>query len=339
MTVASNPMAQLYQKLASFGLPPAYVRSTILPSWWDDAAAETPAGFSEALMLVHRHAGIDVGSLRASDPKPHAATGPVKFKHDSDVLDEEFDVPRVLATQAGWVAAMGASDSKELPKTASALRARLLDRCQWIDLEVLVDYCWSVGVPVLHVSKFPAKTKKMQGLTANVSGRPVIVISTERKSAPWLLFVVAHELGHACLGHVATGQVLVDGDIDRDSVDDEEIAANRFTVELLSGAPDTTFKASSRWPNAHQLADIAQRIAREMQTDPGFVVLNYAYSMGGNFFGVANAALKLLPPTEDGPALLRRKMAEKLDWSRLPEESSEFLTRITQAGMPNASTA
>ena len=63
--------------------------------------------------------------------------------------------------------------------------------------------------------------------------------------------------------------------------------------------------------------------------DPGHVVLNYAHSMGDGFFAVANAALTRLDPEANAIAFIRGVMADRLDWSNLPEDSSEFLMRVT----------
>ena len=89
---------------------------------------------------------------------------------------------------------------------------------------------------------------------------------------------------------------------------------------------------AGRWPNAEELAKSAQDIGRKSMIDPGHVVLNYAHSMGQSFFPVAQAALKNLDPHDDAVAKVRSKMAGNLDWSRLPEDSSEFLMRVSQHG-------
>jgi len=68
-----------------------------------------------------------------------------------------------------------------------------------------------------------------------------------------------------------------------------------------------------------------------MRIDPGHIVLNYAHTMGNRFRPVANAALALIEPRRDALRILRKQMAEHLDWSSLPEDSSEFLMRVSQA--------
>ena len=60
--------------------------------------------------------------------------------------------------------------------------------------------------------------------------------------------------------------------------------------------------------------------------------MNYAHTMGGPFFAVGNAALKLLNVAVGGPKMLRTKLADVLDFSRLPADSSEFVMRMTRIG-------
>jgi hypothetical protein len=175
----------------------------------------------------------------------------------------------------------------------------------------------------------------MHGLAAHVEGRGVVVISKDQKQPAWLLFILAHELGHIALGHCRDeGEVLVDAEIDRGSRDREEEEANRFALELLTGDDEVSVVASRRWPAADELLRFTRRVGAENHIDPGFLVLNYAYSMGPSFWPVANAALNLMDPNPNAPALIRQKLAERLDWSRLPTEGSEFLMRITEAEVP-----
>lgn len=331
----ANLMKGLYAKLGGMGLSKKYVRSTLLPSWWDDEAAATPSGYSEALMLISRHVGVDIASLRSEKETARPAVeAPFKYKKISGTADEELTLARILATQVANLAALGAPPSRNAPSSAGEIRQKILEGGGCVDLESLLDFCWSLGIPVVHISAFPPKAKKMQGLAARVKGRPVIVVASQRKPSAWLLFILAHELGHVVLGHLATDQILVDEDIDQNDQDEEEKQANRFAVELLSGDAGSAFRAEGRWPRAAELAEEALRRGRQQGIDPGHVVLNYAHSMGSSFFAVANAALKILEPNPDAPGAIRRKLAGSLDWGSLPADSSEFLSRMTQAEPP-----
>ena len=184
----------------------------------------------------------------------------------------------------------------------------------------------------MHLDHFPKNAKRPDGFAARVNGRPVIVLCRHAKYSAWLLFILAHELGHLALGHVPEEGTLIDQGLDEDSLDEEEQQANAFAIELLTGRANRRGIAAGRWPNAEELAKSAQGIGRKSMIDPGHVVLNYAHSMGQSFFPVGLAALKILDPHDDAVAKVRSKMARNLDWSRLPEDSSEFLMRVSQHG-------
>jgi hypothetical protein len=52
--------------------------------------------------------------------------------------------------------------------------------------------------------------------------------------------------------------------------------------------------------------------------------------VGTGFWDVANAALKHLDPDTSAAGVVRKALAENLDWSALPKDSSEFLMRVTR---------
>ena len=65
----------------------------------------------------------------------------------------------------------------------------------------------------------------------------MIVLCRHTKHAAWLLFILAHELGHLALDHVPNEGVLIDEGLDKNSTDAEEQQANAFAIELLTGRP------------------------------------------------------------------------------------------------------
>jgi Zn-dependent peptidase ImmA (M78 family) len=325
-------MSSLYRRLSSAGLSRKFVRETVLPSWWEDAAAETPAGYSQALIYLSRHAGIDLASLR--DPSGDITPNPVPCRlkarrQGASGSDNAFS--RSVAIQVATLAAIASKTPApfQLP-AATAIRSEILrGGAPWVDLVHLVDWSWRAGIPVVPVSGLPGR-KGMDGLSARSGDHTAVAICSDRKSSAWLLFILAHELGHVALGHLRESMpVVVDEDVRHSDADPDERAANRFACELLAGRPDLAVSAPGRWPDATTLAREALRIGESEQIDPGHVVLNYAYSMGPTFFAVANAALQRLSPSDDGRAILRKKLADSLEWSQLPADAAEFLARMT----------
>jgi Zn-dependent peptidase ImmA (M78 family) len=327
-------MTRLYHRLSVVGLPRPYLKEVVFPDWWEDAMADHPAGYAECTLMLARHLGLDLATLQdESRVVSLRDLGPCKFKKTSGTTDDELAMARVIATRsAQMVAAATPQNFTGLPSAALEIRLQILDNIpRWVGLSGLIDYCWSSGVPVVFLAKLPRRAKKMHGMAAQINGRPVIVLCRKVKATAWLLFILAHELGHIVAGHLGGDGVLVDQDVDNNERDTEEDEANAFAIELLTGRPDCAFHTTGRWPNAQNLAEMARAIGTERHIDPGHIVLNYAHTMGSEFWGVANAALKVLEPRANAPGLVRSALAAKLDWSALPEESSEFLMRVTKA--------
>ena len=331
MSVVANPMAQLYRRLRAVGLKKSYLKANILPEWWDDAIAENPSGLAEGLMFLSRHLGLDLATLRDSNaPVVFRNLGVCKFKMSQNVAQEELALARSMAGRAAQLADAATTDPVlPLPKRGELIRQEILGQgAKWVDFSNLLDYCWSVGIPVIHIASFP-EAKRPHGLAAKVKGRPVVVLFKKDRLSAWLLFILAHELAHICLGHVAEDGMLIDENVEKNERDSEEDEANDFAIELLTGNTRQNFSTTGRWPKADKLARIALEMGLQLHIDPGHIIVNYAHTMG-NLWPVANAALKRVSPDEDALKLIQEKMADHLDWESLPEESCEFLIRVSQ---------
>lgn len=328
-------MTQLYSRLGSVGFPRKYLREIVLPDWWDDEIAHNPAGYAEGLMILSRNLGLDLASMQnEAVPVGLRSLGPCKFKKAPTTSEKELAVARALATRVVELISPAVPEPRNtLPTSASAIRQSILRAgARWVGLTSLVDYCWSVGLPVLHISAFPPRAKKMMGLASVRSGHHAVVLSKRVKHSAWLVFILSHELGHIVQGHVSRDGVLVDELVDRRSRDKEEKAANAFALELLTGNPELRVLPMGLGRSAQALARAALQVGVHEQIDPGHIVLNCAYQMGTDFFALANAALRLLEPHGDAVALVRSRMIAHLDKTKLPEDIYEFIMRVTRAG-------
>jgi IrrE N-terminal-like domain len=323
----------LYRRLREVGFSKPYLtKIAALPTWWDDKLAENPAGYAQCLISLSRHLGLDIKSLQDEcAPVRLKDFGICKYKKRVGTTEDELLLSRVIATRASQLAAAAVDRAYEPVLPACDLRQKILEDAPWVGFEQLLDYCWSTGIPVLHVNLFPKGAKRPEGFTLRVSGRPVIVLCREETQPSWQLFILAHELGHVAKGHVPENGAVLDEKVDDNEPDNEEDEADQFAIELLTGKTGTTIGVSGRWPNAGKLAQISEAFGRRNQVDPGHVVLNYAHSMPeSNFYPVARSALKHLFPNADAIGLVRDRLAANLDWDRLPEDSSEFLMRMTR---------
>ncbi|MGL6074599.1 MAG: ImmA/IrrE family metallo-endopeptidase [Fimbriiglobus sp.] len=326
----------LYGRLRDVGFTKPYLdKVAALPTWWDDSLWDDAPSRSVGLMCLSRHLGIDITTLQ--DP---AATlrlkdfGICKYKKQAGTTDDELLLARVIATRAAQLAAAAMDQPNSPVPSAADLRAKILEQAPWVGFEQLLDFCWAAGIPVLHVNNFPKEAnKKPMGFTLRVKGRPAIVLCINKKQPAWQLFILAHELGHLHHDHVPENGSILDETVHENIPDHEEEQADRYAIELLTGKADTCLE-TGRWPKAERLAQVARDFGRRNQIDPGHVILNCAHSEGGDFWRIANAALKLLDPNADAIGMISERMAGNLDWEKLPEESSEFLMRMTRQEMP-----
>lgn len=325
----SNPMRNLYVRLAEAGISESYVRDYILPEWWSDEIAESSTGFLEAIGYIAKHLGIEPSVLRDEERSLSARNvAGARFKLRADVDAEDVTWAQSVAVRAGEMAAYATEASFQLSpeESATSIRDCILENgAEWVDLEHLLSFCWDSGLPVLHVPEVPGN--KMDGMVVGAEDRPVIVLSKDHSQKAWLLFILAHELGHIVKGHLERGDVLVDEEYAPDSSDPREQEADRFAVELLSGDPD--FEVAGDLVKAEVLAEQAKGFANEHQMAPGAAVLNFTYNHPKRPWGLANATLKELRPDANAPEIIRSSLQENLDWSSLPDESADFLARVS----------
>jgi hypothetical protein len=296
-----------------------------------------PAGYTQGLMLLSRHAGLDFATLRESTKEiAFLNLGACKFKKSRATEVSELALTQAIASRAAQLAgAVSKRARASVDLTAAGIRANILQGKPWVGLGSLVDYCWSLGIPVIHVSAFPPGSKKADGIAAVVHDRPVVVLCRQDNSAARQLFILAHEIGHIALKHVANDSVLIDEKLDDNDRDREEDEANKFAIELLTGDSDVSFTSEGRWLTALELAEDSKTRGRELAIDPGHIILNYAHSMerkhpGRSNWPTATAALNIVECEASALAFIRRRMNEELDWASLPEDSSEFLRRVSR---------
>ncbi len=336
---AKNPMNRLYQQLKQqLRLTKPYVQGRLLPSWWDDSIAEAPSGFSEAVLILGRNLGLDAVALRDRGVVKLTDSGAVKFKNASNKEEADVALARHVAVQVARLTLLGVRRPFDGVPDASIVRQTLLAKGHpWVDLASLADYCWDIGIPVIFLPKssFPSGTLIMHGLAAKVHDRPVIVISWNQKHDGWLVFVLAHELGHIARGHIGTNGVLVDQQIDEESTDKEEREANDFALALICGA-DSSFTAN-KWLTGEELAQAASAYGKLNQVDPQHIVLNYTRTLsektGKKFWGAGNKALNILGPDDDAPGLLRARLQANLQWDELPDDAAEYVARMIDTSL------
>lgn len=278
MTAQKNPMQPLYDKLSTAGFKKSLV-SKLLPEWWNDEVASTPSGYQGAALRLAKLFSLRYTSLMDAGPAEFSLAGRC-FKRQRHIDEKSLDQASALSSLSARLT-LRAFDRhfKGQALNAADIRSHLLSRgLPWIDFKALVDYCWELGIPVIFVPSLPPP--KMQGLALKIDGRPAIVLTSGKKYG-YLVFDLAHELGHIALGHVSDDAWVIDEKIDANAKSDGkqidiETKANQFALELLTGNRNAKFTAKT-WLTGEQLAHHSMEYGRTNMIDPMHIALNYAF--------------------------------------------------------------
>jgi len=317
----TDTIQNLYSALNAYGLKKRDVQA-ILPSWWEDQIAETPAGLQQAKLIVAKALNLKVRPLVEDPPRVEFDLPEMRrFKLVKGTTEDDVQLAVALARSASKLVLSAFDREFQQPGSAEEVRARILATGKpWVDLESLLDYCWQVGVPVIHLASALMK-KKMDGIAMATKGRPTIVLSS-RKACGYLLFHLAHELGHIALGHLDPNGAIVDTNIqdDPDSKDEAEQAADAYAIRLLAGEQDRL--SLSRFMPAATLARMAEDFGRQHAIDPTHVLLNSAHN--GNFWPLCTKTLGVLAEGRKDHDLVSKYLFENIQ-EDIKEDSLSLL--------------
>jgi hypothetical protein len=327
----------LYQTVGHLGLTKAQVRG-LLPSWWAPEIEAEEAGVAELGLYLSRRLSIDLTALFEGRVVPKGAVSQVAFKHRSGTAPEKF----VAATYIAASLAKAILDAFPVPYTPlpgdpEALRdaARAQGNERVVGFDSLLALCWNSGIPVIPLPHLPIGVRKMDGAALRVGPRPVIVIAKRQSSRAWLSFILAHEIGHLALGHLAPGSTLIDVALHEsatyatDSAQDaEERAADQFALNALGG-PDLA-AALATWSareSAPGLAVAARRLGQALGIEPGHIVLRHAFE--SKRWAEATNALRFLSEDFDPASRLLDQLRAQIELDRLAGDVQELVENVT----------
>lgn len=308
----------------------------MLPDWAEEAVS-SKAGVLELTGFMIRHFGLE---LDAEGRLRRRILPEARFKNTQGTSTDQVEATRAAATAVARLSARAITTPwTGIEQDAATARHQLLKTAPrgWIDFEELLDYAWRSGIPVLYLPELPTGGRKMEGMVTFVGGRPVVVLTKKDDHPDWMLFILAHELGHLANRHLTEvdGQAIVDEAVDKDdSISDmQEREANGYALQLLT-AKQSGIQIGGTVPDARHLATRAINFGRIHAISPGHVILNAVSNTrinGHQLFPLGRAALKFLPreivsgTTSD----LSRAAARKyLDPDALGYDSAEYLEKL-----------
>lgn len=310
-------MPRLCARVIQSGISREFVRRA-LPVWWEDSIAETPAGLQQACLYLAQAFNLDPRSIYSAGAEISFRTAERKFKLSRNM--KEADV----APSANYASAMArlslaafTTDPCPISSDPIKLRNAILDVGGIVNLESLLAWCGSVGIPVIHISDMPGK--KMLAVAIRSNGKFAVVLS-RKGAASEMLFWLAHEIGHIALGHLASDGFLAD-EKEGTEQDTDEVEANDFAIKLLNGL-SANYKLG-HFIAANNFAATAMQYGKANAIDPGHVILNVAKNMKA--FALGQAALKFLTDQDDACAKVNRSFRSHADLERLSDDQVVLL--------------
>lgn len=324
---------QLRRRLRAIGLSSSAIRAA-WPRWWNPDAENSSSARADLRFSLARNLGLDPRSLIAHDSPPQFVWRGVaaRFKNLSAVNEIEQDAITSYGKAIGALLVKASPVAAPLPRlSAMALRNLILNQAApFVRLSDLLAVAWSLGIPVIHLTVFPWRQKRMAAMTVRVGDRYAVLLAKDSSYPAPIAFYLGHELGHIALSHLASDGVIVDFEEEMPrlaSNDPEEEVADRFALELLTGEQRPHIVSATGHASANELARVALASGPELRIEPGTLALGFGYSTSR--WKTANAALKHIysagKPASSEVNLLAIK---ELALDELPDDALDYLQAV-----------
>lgn len=321
---------RLRKRLKSVGLSDLAIDAA-WPTWWSDDAEASTSARAELRFSLARKLGLDPSSLLEDEEPSFVWKDGARFKH----LSGESATERAAITSFGRVLGSvlvnaTSIEPRVIANNALSLRKLLMRTRPYVDLVDLLLLCWSAGIPVIHLRIFPWPQKRMAAMTVRVADRYAILLGKDSMYPAHVAFYLAHELGHIARGHLESDKVIVDFESERpglDTNDNEEISADSFALELLTGMASPIVLPSTERYTARSLARTVLRASQELGIEPGTLALCLAYST--NDWRTSNAAMKYIYRASSIVwQEVNRFARRQLTGGQVPDDTADYLSAV-----------
>ena len=336
MTTPDRQIDIIFRSLESAGFPRS-LQNILLPEWVTPEVLSDAATASEIAVILAKRLGLRASPLFAESPRVESLRRrDIKYKRSIPNKSKNLTAATSIAVSVAESIALACRvEFRAFVGSAGDIRKEVLTSFagNWLGLRNLLMACWSHGIPVAYIAELGTGVAKMDGMVVYTDSRPVIILSKVSPLWAWQLFILAHEVAHIVLEHVAPGEILVDEELGEDSYalkdnDSDERAADMFAIELLNGRPNATYTLLDNQANFRELAHVAYEFGKANQIDPGHIGLNFAKQSGKWDVGIA-AAKVLQGENPPASVVISEAMWGGIDPEALPMDTVEFLGRVT----------
>lgn len=311
------------RRLSHAGFKGDFVRSAILPDWWDDSCADNLSVLPDIEVRVARFLDRSIDEIRNPSARlvaPNYAGAQLRRVRDIDhdrlapaihtALRIASAVIRSLRNPAQPVAIP--------PRDALSWRQQIHQTVRAVSLDDILDDLWGRGIPVIPIDALPAP--RFQGLACVVEGHPAILLGHKNDEPGRVAFIVAHEAGHIAMGDCAPDQPVVDEEEEVADATDMERNADLFAQRLLVGSDSPPQIGGFDY---RQLANQAFTQERATGADASFLIFSWARLNGD--YTKASMAVKALYRGSGARLKLRQHFDQYVDIDAATESDRSLL--------------
>lgn len=302
----------------------------VWPQWWSSEADGSLSATAELTFTVARRLGLSPQTLLDGEAR-FVWRDETKFKRlTAAASKEEQALSSFGCAVARSVIAGTPGPATTTAFDAATVRAAILSDRLFVDALALLSFAWGIGIPVIQLRVFPLSQKRMHAMSAAAGGRAAVLLARDSSYLAPMAFTLAHELGHIMLGHLDGATAVIDVDdplTSPDLNDNEEVAADRFALELLTGDPEPQVLTDADRFSATELAGAVERAGPRLRIDPAMLALcaGHNNAQWEKVFG----ALKILAPGQvDVPGRVNDVARQQLAWSTMADDSQDYLRVI-----------
>jgi len=301
------------------------------PEWWSEAADTSPSAQAELRFSLARNLGLDPRSLFDDDAPRFMWDDSAKYKNFKGDLTQDRPAITSFGTSISRMLLRGVTAHQSLSGVSpSTLRESILASQPFIRLIDLLGLMWAVGVPAIHLRVHPLAAKRMCAMAVRDGERFSILLAKDSQYPASVAFHLAHEIGHIALGHIESGSALVDMDDPAERIDEadaEELAADRYALELLTGDAEFNIGKDGLGGSARQLANEVLRVGPANRIEPGTLALCYGHVT--KEWATVQAAMPHIYSDPIPAWSVTNKIAKsQLDWNSISDENGSFLRAV-----------
>lgn len=324
--MATHSVSSLLNRLSRGGFKRDFVRSAILPDWWDDSLQSDARLLPDIELRVARFLGLPLAEVRnpAHPLMAQAAHSTVLRKTQSTKVESLHPAIHTARRVAEAVLRnMQDKPAGSIPSAPEDWRRELVTGTKPVTLEVMLRDLWGRGIPVIPLEHLPSPT--FQGMACLIGGRPVIVIGQKHDVPSRIAFFVAHEAGHLAAGDCANGQTIVDESETGADSSEMEKQADRFASRVVLGGTDPARLSGA---DHRDLALNAYTLQQQTGADAGALIFHWARRNGNNF-ATATLAAKALYQDKGAWKAMARFMARNVNTEDASETDLALLSLVT----------